>query len=84
VLERRDAGDADAELAYVLYMHRLIREIGAMAASAGRLVLLVMTGGVGENSATLRSGVAAGVEFLDVALEPAAQWCRGGRSRVRG
>jgi acetate kinase len=28
-----------------------------------------MTGGVGENSATLRADVAAGLEFLGVALE---------------
>lgn len=72
VLERRDAGDEDAALAYEVYVHRLIRDIGAMTASAGGLDLLVMTGGVGENSATLRSDVAAGLDFLGVALEEEA------------
>jgi acetate kinase len=69
VLERRDAGDEDAALAYAVYVHRLVRDIGAMAASAGGLDLLVMTGGVGENSARLRADVAAGLEFLGVVLE---------------
>ena len=69
VLEARDAGEADAALAYDVYVHRLIRDIGAMAASAGGMDLLVMTGGVGENAAVLRSDVLAGLDHLGVALE---------------
>jgi acetate kinase len=72
VLEARDAGDDQAALAYDVYVHRLIREIGAMAASAGGMDLLVMTGGVGENAAVLRSDVVAGLDYLGLALEQEA------------
>ncbi len=69
VLDRRRAGDDDAALAYDVYVHRLVRDIGAMAASAGGLELLVMTGGVGQHAPVLRADVAAGLDFLGVSVE---------------
>jgi acetate kinase len=50
-------------------VHTLVREIGAMAASAGGLDLLVFTGGVGEHSAEVRSAAAERLEFLGVRLD---------------
>jgi len=45
----------DCRLALDIYLHRLVREIGAMAASAGGLDVLVFTGGVGENVEFVRA-----------------------------
>jgi len=72
VLAAHEAGDADATLALDVYLHRLVREIGAMAASAGGLDLLVFTGGVGEHDPGLRSAVATRLAHLGVVLDPSA------------
>ncbi len=72
VLERRAAGDDDARLAYDVYVHRLVRDIGAMTASAGGVDALVMTGGVGEHSARLRHDVASRLQWLGVDLDRSA------------
>lgn len=69
VLRRRGAGDADATLAYDVFTHRLRREIGAMAASAQGLDLLVMTGGIGEHSAEVRASVCGQLGHLGVAID---------------
>jgi acetate kinase len=54
VLERRRAGDAAADHAVAVYLHRFVRELGGCAAVLGGLDLLVFTGGIGEHSAELR------------------------------
>ncbi len=56
-------GDADAELALDVYVHRLVAGIAAMAAAAGGLDALVFTGGVGENSALVRRRATQSLEF---------------------
>jgi acetate kinase len=50
-------------------VHRLVREIAAMAASTGGLDLLVMTGGVGEHAWQVRAEVAERLAWLGVALD---------------
>jgi acetate kinase len=72
VLEGRARGDADCALAFDVYVHTLVREIGAMAASAGGLDLLLFTGGVGENSPDVRAAAADRLGHLGVALDPDA------------
>jgi acetate kinase len=72
VLSGRAAGDADCALAFDVFTHRLRREVGAMAASAGGLDLLVMTGGAGEHSPEVRASVAEGLGHLGVAVDPVA------------
>jgi acetate kinase len=73
VLEARAAGDADAALAFDVYVHRLVREVGSMVASAGGLDVLVFTGGMGEHSADLRLAAAAGLFHLGVEIDPAVE-----------
>jgi acetate kinase len=68
VLEARSGGDADATLAFDVFMHRLNREIGAMTASAGGLDLLVFTGGIGEHVPEVRARVADALGYLGVQL----------------
>ena len=72
VMHRRAEGNADAALAFDVFVHRLRREIGAMTASAGGLDVLVMTGGIGENSAEVRSAAAERLGWLGVALDDQA------------
>ena len=65
-----DGGDEAAVLAVSVYHHRLVQGAAAMAASLGGIDALVFTGGVGENQASLRQRVCAGIAFLGVALTP--------------
>jgi acetate kinase len=69
-----DAGEAGerARLALALYVRRIVREIGAMAAVLGGLDLLVFTAGVGEHNAFLRERVCQGLTFLGIALDQGA------------
>jgi acetate kinase len=71
VLQAEKGGEVDAKLAVEVYLHRLRAGIAAMAAATDGLDLLVFTGGVGEGSAEIRGRAAAGLSFLDVAIDPA-------------
>ena len=72
VVARSEAGDADATLALDVYMHRLVREIGAMTASAGGLDVLVFTGGIGEHVPDLRAEAGRRLAHLGVVVDEAA------------
>jgi len=71
ILEAMAQGDARAQLAFDIYLHRLCAEIGAMLASLGGLDALVFTAGVGENSPPVRAAVAERFAFLGVKLDAA-------------
>jgi acetate kinase len=77
LLAARAAGDSAATLAFDVYVHRLVREIGAMVAGAGGLDVLVITGGMGEHSPELRAAAAARLGHLGVELDA-------GQSEVEG
>ncbi|HTZ93045.1 MAG TPA: acetate/propionate family kinase [Streptosporangiaceae bacterium] len=70
VLRAAGSGTAAALLAVEVYLHRLRREIAAMAAAMHGLDALVFTGGVGEHSSQIRAAAAAGLGFLGVSLDP--------------
>jgi acetate kinase len=72
VLAAADAGEADARLAYAVYVHRLRAQIAGMAAAMGGMDGLVFTGGAGEGSARLRRDACAGLGFLGVVVDDAA------------
>lgn len=63
------SGDPACTLALDVYVHRLVRSVGAMAASAGGLDVLVFTGGVGEHQALVRARVCAALGHLGVVLD---------------
>jgi acetate kinase len=63
-------GDPAARLAIDVYLHRLRREIAAMAAAMNGLDVLVFTGGIGEHNPAIRAAAAAGLEFLGVRIDP--------------
>ncbi|MGN6707080.1 MAG: acetate/propionate family kinase [Rhodanobacter sp.] len=58
-----------AHLALTLYVRRIVREIGALAAVLGGLDLLVFTAGVGEHNAFVRERVCRDLAFLGVTLD---------------
>jgi len=58
------AGDPAAVLAIEVYLHRLRREIAAMAAAMNGLDALAFTGGIGEHNPQVRAAAAAGLGFL--------------------
>jgi acetate kinase len=72
VLAGRERGDEDCVLAFDVFVHTLVREIGAMAASAGGIDVLVFTGGIGEHAPLVRAETAARLGHLGVALDPGA------------
>ena len=55
-----------------LYVHRIVREAGALAAMLGGLDMLAFTAGIGEHNPVIRSRVCAGLAFLGVELDEAA------------
>ena len=65
-------GDARAFDALALYVRRIVREIGALAAVLGGLDMLVFTAGVGEHNAELRARICKALSFLGVVLDDGA------------
>jgi acetate kinase len=72
VLAARDGGDADAALAYDVFVHRLAREAAAMTAATGGLDVLVLTGGIGEHQPGVRADLAQRLAHLGVAVDARA------------
>lgn len=62
-------GEPNARLALEVYIHRLVREIAAMSAATQGIDVLAFTGGVGENSSTVRRLALERLGFLGVAVD---------------
>lgn len=69
VEDRASAGDADAQLAINLYAYRARKYIGAYAAAMGGVDAVVFTGGIGENSASMRRRICDGLDFMGLRLD---------------
>jgi acetate kinase len=61
---RAAAGDEDCRRALALYAYRVRKYIGAYAAAMGGVDAIAFTGGVGENSVTVRQACLERLEFL--------------------
>jgi acetate kinase len=68
ILDRRRAGDLEAELAIAVWRHRFLRQAGGCIAVLGGLDVLAFTGGIGENSAEVRALVAEDLGWFGVAV----------------
>lgn len=66
------AGTPESQLALDVFTYQVKKTIGAYAAAMGGLDAIAFTGGIGENSAPLRAKCCAGLEFLGVVLDSAA------------
>ena len=69
VLDRARRGDAAAQLAREVCVHRLAAGIAGMTAALGGLDVLAFTGGVGENDADLRWRAAGRLGHLGVMVD---------------
>lgn len=63
-LLEREAHDRRAAEAIDLFVYRITRELGSLAAALGGLDALVFTGGIGENAAAIRDRVCRAVGWL--------------------
>jgi acetate kinase len=72
-----------AALAIELFIHRITRELGSLAAALGGLDALVFTGGIGEHAASIREGVCRRAAWLGVELDAPANARHGPRISTR-
>lgn len=64
--------DPHAKEAVDLFVHRIGRELGSLAAALGGLDALVFTAGIGENAAPIRAAVCCDAAWLGIELDAAA------------
>lgn len=62
-------GNKDAQLAINVYAYRIRKYIGSYAAAMGGIDVLAFTGGIGENSVSMRRRVCDKFEFLGLYLD---------------
>ncbi|WEN14263.1 acetate/propionate family kinase [Rhodanobacter sp. AS-Z3] len=55
-----------------LYVRRIVREVGALAASLNGLDMLAFTAGIGEHQSVIRERVCASLSFLGVVIDAQA------------
>ena len=73
------SADPAAKDAIDLFVYRIGREIGSLAAALGGLDALVFTGGIGENSRSLRERVCVDAAWLGVELDRVENQANGPR-----
>ncbi|HQR19305.1 MAG TPA: acetate/propionate family kinase [Burkholderiaceae bacterium] len=73
------SGEPRAKLAIDLFVYRISRELGSLAAALGGLDAIVFTAGVGENSPEIRAQVCTAARWLGVDLDAAANAAGGPR-----
>lgn len=64
--------DPRAEQAVALFVYRICRELGSLAAALGGLDALVFTAGIGEHAAEIRRRVCDGAAWLGLQIDPQA------------
>lgn len=64
-----DDGNDRARLAINVFAHRARKYVGAYAAAMGGVDAIVFTGGIGENSASMRERILQRLDFLGVQLD---------------
>jgi acetate kinase len=82
ILAATKAGNMRARLAFDMFVHRLRSGIGSMIAAIGGMDALVFTGGIGENSAEVRSAVCLNFAFLGLHLDASKNKTARGDSEI--
>ncbi len=67
--ELLESSDPRAAEALDLFVYRIARELGSLAAALGGLDALVFTGGIGENAASIRARVCREASWLGLDLD---------------
>jgi acetate kinase len=71
VIEHMNAGDANAKLAYDMYVARLQEEVGRQSAVLGGVDAIVLTATIGERAADVRANMFAKLGSLGFTLDEA-------------
>ena len=66
----QDSKIPQAAFAIDLFVHRIVREAGALTAVMGGMNAIVFTGGIGEHDADIRDRVCDALSYLGVYIEP--------------
>jgi acetate kinase len=74
-----ESPEAGAKLAVDLFVYRIGRELGSLAAALGGLDAIVFTAGIGERAAPIRERVCRNAAWLGVELDAAANARHGPR-----
>jgi acetate kinase len=77
------SAEPGAKVAVDVYVYRIGRELGSLAAALGGLDAIVFTGGIGENAAVVRERVVRDAAWLGVEIDPAANAAGGPRIATR-
>lgn len=77
--ELRASSEPNAREAIQLFVYRIVREIGSLAAALGGVDGLVFTGGIGQRDAKTRREVVAGCAWLGAAIDDQANAIGEGR-----
>jgi acetate kinase len=78
------SSDPHAADAVSLFVYRISRELGSLAAALGGLDVLVFTAGIGEHAAEIRRRVCEQAAWLGVDLDEAANAAGGPRITIAG
>ena len=83
-----EAQDVRAAEAVALFCYQVKKWIGGFAAALGGMDTLIFSGGIGQNSATVRSRICDGLGFLGVELDQERNarneaWISSGTGRVK-
>ncbi len=73
------SSDLHAAEAVDLFVYRIVRELGSLAAALGGLDALVFTAGIGEHAAEIRARVCRQAAWLGIELDEAANGAGGPR-----
>jgi acetate kinase len=73
------SNEPGAKAAIDLYVYRIGRELGSLAAALGGLDAIVFTAGIGENSRSLRERVCRDAKWLGVEFDADANQRNAGR-----
>ena len=79
-----DSTEPKAKFAIDLFVYRIGRELGSLAAALGGLDALVFTGGIGEHAVPIRERVCKAAAWLGVDLDPLANTAGGPRISTAG
>lgn len=67
--EEREHNDRRATLAICIFAHRAKKYIGAYLAEMNGADAIIFTGGIGENSPTIRQRIMAGLDWLGIEID---------------
>ncbi len=78
------SADPKAQFAVELFVYRIGRELGSLAAALGGLDALIFTAGIGEHAAPIRERVCRAAAWLGVELDPITNTAGGQRISTAG